>query len=98
MALPSGSSPDHICPSCGKPMEVGFVIGRTGTGGRDPATIGWVQKDYAQSKRVLPDRWTAEPLAELESPFFSSIPHFPAWRCTECRRVEFTYGDTVEFP
>ena len=79
-------------------MEPGFVMGRTVTGGKDPATIGWLPKVNDPSKRVFGDRWAAEPLGKLGVTIFSSIPHFPAWRCVGCSRVEFTYGDAVEYP
>jgi len=74
-------------------MEAGFVMGRTVTGGKDPATIGWLPKDFDPSGHVFGDRWAAEPLANLGITVFSAIPHFPAWRCRACERVEFTYGD-----
>jgi hypothetical protein len=79
-------------------MVAGFVIGRTVTGGTNPATIGWLPKDNDPSSHLFGDRWVAEPLGKIGITIFSSIPHFPAWRCTDCHRVEFTYGDEVVYP
>jgi hypothetical protein len=73
-------------------METGYVMGRTVTGGKDPATIGWLPKDFDPSSKVFGFRYAAEPLAQLGVTIFSANPRFPAWRCPQCCRVEFTYA------
>jgi hypothetical protein len=74
-------------------MEAGYVMGRTVTGGKDPATIGWLPQDFDPATKVFGFRYAAEPLAALGVTIFSPTPRFPASRCPQCRRVEFSYAD-----
>jgi hypothetical protein len=70
-------------------------MGRTVTGGKDPATIGWLTQDADTTKFLFGDRYAAEPLGELRTTIFSAVPHFPAWQCASCHFVEFSYAEFV---
>jgi hypothetical protein len=59
-----------------------------------PDTIGWLPASKGPHGRGMMDQESAEPLAELLMGWaWSKRIRFPAWRCSECRVVEFSYAD-----
>ena len=79
-------------------MEPGYVMGRNFMGGLAVATIGWLPTGDDPSGTVTSGRWSSQPLAPPGFTIFAGHPHFPAWRCAKCRRVEFSYAEVNMVP
>jgi Domain of unknown function (DUF6487) len=82
------------CPTCGGPMEYGHVLGQPAMSW-SPVTIGWMPGTVHPSGRGIQDQLNAEPLVPVGIFALSAIPRFPAWRCTKCSVVEFTYNNAI---
>jgi len=63
--------------------------------GQIPATIGWLPGTTEPTGRGFMDEMHAQPLVEVSAIRFTPVPRYPAWRCVNCKRVEFTYGDAI---
>ena len=90
------------CPDCRGPMEQGHVMGTTTAGGLPmvPTTLGWLGSSVQPKGRGLSDMDKSVPLVEIGSFRWSASARFPAWRCTNCSLVVFSYADprTVVHP
>lgn len=77
-------------------MESGYVLGQTVTG-KYGATIAWVTKDEARADcGGYHESRVASKLAPGGSGgIFSKRPRFPAWRCADCKLVEFSYDKSA---
>lgn len=80
-------------------MESGCVLGTTTDimyVGNIPMTIGW--NSGPPVGRGPGDQVRSERLALVGPWVFSRDPRFPAWRCTKCSLVMFTYNAPVYDP
>jgi len=94
----SGTPLSRNCPLCEEPMERGWVLAQPAmmpAGGGWPSTIGWLTPTDGPTGRGIRDQAFAQPLVPTGIYAWAPVPRFPAWRCTHCRRVEFTYGDAI---
>ena len=77
-------------------MEGGAVMGQTWTGTYG-ASIAWVPQG-AIDPRGHGDYESSVGIKLVDSPslafgILARRPRFPAWRCEECKRVEFSYDE-----
>ena len=86
---------EQTCPTCKATMEEGHVMGIPTPQGVNFAasTIGWLNSFVQLKGRGLSDQDRAVPLVEVDSFPWSRSARFPAWRCTKCRLVLFSYSD-----
>jgi len=86
---------DRTCPDCQGPMEEGHVMGTTTAGGLPmvPTTIGWLDSSVQLKGWGLSDMDKAVPFVEIGSFRWSRSARFPAWRCSRCNLVVFSYSD-----
>lgn len=61
-----------------------------------PTTIGWLSGSVQPEGRGLEDMTVSIPLADIGIFRWSSSARFPAWRCSRCRLVVFSYRDPQE--
>jgi hypothetical protein len=66
-------------------MDSGYVLGQMGFG-LYSATISWIDRESMATTDLAPGRYWG---------VFGRQPRFPAWRCVDCRLVEFSYDDQV---
>lgn len=89
---------NRSCPDCQGPMEEGHVMGRTSGGGLalTPTTIGWLSGCVPPEGSGIGDMTASIPLADIGIFRWSNSARFPAWRCTRCDLVVFSYRDPQE--
>lgn len=75
-------------------MEGGHIVAQPPINSA-PTTVGWLPGSVTPSGRGIQDQMNAEPLVQVGLFVWSPIPRFPAWRCTKCKLVEFSYGDVI---
>ena len=89
----------RTCSKCGAQMEAGYVFGHSiwwSTGSSLAGTIAWTPRQEGGYWRE-PDAKDLKQVGRIGLSFEKS-PMFPAWRCSACRVVEFSYTETDGTP